>query len=152
MTVATWELPSGASEVRIGRWINLYRWLDHTGEMELEIEAPDEAAVFRDAVAALAELMAEEAGGEPVVIELDVTARDRPALLAECLNELLFLAETEEFVPSRLTRVELAGERLLATVEGHRGAVSPLVKGATYHRLRIERSPAGWKAGVVLDV
>jgi SHS2 domain-containing protein len=29
---------------------------------------------------------------------------------------------------------------------------SGLVKGVTYHRLRFERSPAGWKAGLVLDV
>jgi SHS2 domain-containing protein len=130
----------------------MYCWVDHTGEMELEIEAPDEAGIFRDAVAALAELIAEENGAEPATIELDVSAHDRAALLAELLNELLFRAETEGFVPARLARIEPAGNRLVATVEGHRGAVSPLVKGVTYHRLRFERSGTGWKAGAVLDV
>jgi SHS2 domain-containing protein len=54
--------------------------------------------------------------------------------------------------PARLARLELAGTRLVAIVEGHSGAASGLVKGVTYHRLRFERSPAGWKAGLVLDV
>jgi SHS2 domain-containing protein len=151
MTVATQEIRSGASREE-DRRVEMYRWVDHTGEMELEIEAPDEAAIFHDAVAALAELIAEEDSAEPASIELDVSARDRGALLAEFLNELLFRAETEAFVPARLARVELAGDRLVASVEGHRGAVAPLVKGVTYHRLRFERSGTGWKAGAVLDV
>jgi SHS2 domain-containing protein len=131
----------------------VFRWLDHTGEMELEIEAPDEAAIFGDAVAALAELTAgEPCGGETVTIELEVAAGDRGALLAEFLNELLFRAETERFVPTRLARVSLAGDRLVARVDGRRGAVSPLVKGVTYHRLRYARTASGWQAGVVLDV
>jgi SHS2 domain-containing protein len=125
MTVATQEIRSGASRGE-DRRVEMYRWVDHTGEMELEIEAPDEAAIFHDAVAALAELIAEEDSAEPASIELDVSARDRGALLA--------------------------GDRLVASVEGHRGDVAPLVKGVTYHRLRFERSGTGWKAGAVLDV
>jgi SHS2 domain-containing protein len=120
--------------------------------MELEIEAPDEASIFRDAVAALSELLTPDGGGEPMTVELEVTAHDRATLLAECLSELLFRAETEGFVPARLARAELSGDHLSATVEGYAGAASPLVKGVTYHRLRFERTAAGWKAGVVLDV
>jgi SHS2 domain-containing protein len=130
----------------------MFRWVDHTGEMELEIETPDEPSLFREAVAALGELVGEEADGDAASIELEVVAGDRGALLAELLNELLFRAETEGFVPRALARVELGEDRLAATVEGHRGAVSPLVKGATYHRLRYRRAAAGWHAGVVLDV
>jgi SHS2 domain-containing protein len=134
----------------------MFRWADHTGELELEIEAPDEATVFQDAAAALHELMddrphrSDEKLGD--ARELEVVAPDRATLLAEYLTELLFLAETEGFVPVRLGRLELAEGGLSATVEGYRGRPSPLVKAATYHRLAFERRGARWHARVVLDV
>ncbi len=42
----------------------MYRWIDHTAELELAIEAPSDAGVFADALAALGQLLGEEAGGE----------------------------------------------------------------------------------------
>ena len=131
----------------------MFRWVDHTGEMELEIRAPDEATVFRDAVAALAELLDDEQPGERRHERLEVSAPDRATLLAECLGELVFRAETEGFVPERMSDVRLEPQGLTATVEGHAGHPIPLVKAVTYHRLSFERDPQrGWVAGVVFDV
>jgi SHS2 domain-containing protein len=157
----------------------MYRWVDHTGELELEIEAPDERAVFEEAVAAVRELTGGESGedgdangdidsgadaaaddsaksegnaapGGPR--EIEVTAPDRAALLVGWLEELFFLAETQAFVPLRVTRLELAAERLEATVEGRIGHPRHLVKAVTYHGLTLEPSDGGWRARVVLDV
>ena len=60
----------------------MYRWVDHTGELELEIEAPSQDAVFGDAFAALAELLADEPGGEPVSRTVEVRASDQATLVA----------------------------------------------------------------------
>ncbi len=132
----------------------MYRWVDHTSELELEINAASETAVLADAVAALGELLDDHAGegGEEEVRAVAVSARDRPALLAEYLGELVFWAETEKFVPKRLASVELGHDSLGATVEGRRGHPRHLVKAVTYHRLTFERRRAGWRATVVLDV
>ena len=44
----------------------MYRWLDHTAELELALEAPTEQGVLAYALAALRELLeGEERGGNP---------------------------------------------------------------------------------------
>jgi SHS2 domain-containing protein len=129
----------------------MYRWMDHTGEVELAIEATTEPDVFADALAALAELLAIE--GEPDerrVIELG--APDRATLLAAWLEELLFLAEAEGFEPVALRELDLGSDSLHAVVVGRYGDPSPLVKAVTYHRLAFEPQGAGYRATVVLDV
>ena len=68
------------------------------------------------------------------------------------LEELVFLAETEDLVPEDVERIELSEHRLVATVRCHRGRPRHLVKGATYHRLAFERAAGGFRATVVLDV
>jgi SHS2 domain-containing protein len=130
----------------------MFRWVDHTSELELEIEAASEADVFAEALAALAELLANEPRGEPVQRHVSVAASDRPALLAAWLEELVFLAESDGFEPAAVEWLELGPESVEATVIGRFGAPPPLVKAVTYHRLAFGPSGAGYCATVVLDV
>jgi len=130
----------------------VYRWVDHTGELELRIEAPTEEAVFADALAAFAELVDEKGSDAHERREIELDGADRALLLADWLNELVYLADAQQFVPERVTDVYLDGERLRATVSGSRGDPSPLVKAVTRHRLAFERDEGGWWARVVLDV
>ncbi|HEX2233955.1 MAG TPA: archease [Thermoleophilaceae bacterium] len=134
-----------------------HRWVEHTGELELEISASDERAVFAEGFAAMRELLAgdgdsESAGAEPVTRAIELAGSDRAALLADWLAELAVLGETEGLVPEGLRDLELDAEGLRATIEGRTGSPSHLVKGATYHRLAFEPSADGWFARVVLDV
>lgn len=129
-----------------------HRWVDHTAELELEIEAPSEEAVFAEALAAFAELVGSEPAGEPARHEISASAPDRAALLAEWLGELIFLAETEDFVPEQLAELELARDGLRATVDGRRGSPRHLVKAVTYHGLELGRDDKVWHARAVLDV
>jgi SHS2 domain-containing protein len=130
----------------------MYRWLDHTAEVELEIQAPSESEVLGDAVRALAELLdfAEVSGEERRSVA--VSAPDRPALLAGWLEELVLLAESEGFVATRLESVELRNRSLRATVGGALGDPPPIVKAITYHRLAFEPAEHGYLGRVVLDV
>ena len=140
--------------------------MDHTAEVELEIEAMSEREVFEDALRALAELLAE---GQPAVSSavvplpaatpasdparvVEVQAGDRPALLAAWLDELVFLAESEGFVATRLIELDLGAGRLRATVAGVIDEPPPLVKAVTYHRLAFAPADGGYVARVVLDV
>jgi SHS2 domain-containing protein len=130
----------------------VFRWVDHTAELELEIEAPTEADVFAEALAAFAELLG-DASDRSVTREVELEAEDRALLLVEWLSELIYLTEVEEFVPKRATSLQLSEGRLRATVEGHRGTPRHLVKGVTLHRLELGRDDKlGWRARVVLDV
>jgi SHS2 domain-containing protein len=133
-----------------------YRWVDHTAEVELEIEAAGEREVLEEALRALAELLgtegSEPAVGQPPRRRLSAHAADRPALLAAWIEELAFLAESEGFVATELLDLDLAADGLDATVAGVFAEPPPLVKAVTYHRLAFESSGDGYVARVVLDV
>ena len=125
--------------------------MEHTAELELEIEASSEAAVFAEALRAFAELV-DGGSGRPVTREVEVEADDGAMLLVEWLSELVYLSEVEQFVPERIAALELSEGKLRATVEGHRGRPRHLVKAVTLHRLELRRDGDGWRARVVLDV
>jgi SHS2 domain-containing protein len=130
-----------------------YRFVEHTGEVELELEAPTREGLFEAATEALAELLgADGLAGEPETAELSLRAEDDGALLAAWLDELVFLAETEGLVPVGVERVALGEGTAQGRVTGVRGEPPHLVKGATYHRLAVERLADRWCARVVLDV
>jgi SHS2 domain-containing protein len=147
----------------------MFRWVDHTAELQLEIEAPTEEAVFAEALAALAELLSSEQQRERRSEESDepernpysepsvrrrvlVAADDRPALLAAWMEELLFLAENDGFEPVAVETLELDAHSLEATVVGRLGQPPPLVKAITYHLLSFAPDDDRYRATVVLDV
>jgi SHS2 domain-containing protein len=134
---------------------SVYRWVDHTAELELHVAAPTEEEVLTEAMDALRELLVErmdDPGGEPATHEVHASAPDRPTLLAEWLSELVYLAEAEGFVPQRADSLRLSEDAVDARVSGVRAAPSSLVKAVTYHRLEMAPADGTWRATVVLDV
>lgn len=128
-----------------------YRWVDHTAEVELEIEAAGEREVLEEALQALAELLGVEG---PADERRSVTAQapDRPALLAAWIEELAFLAESEGFVATRVESIDVSERSVRAMVAGVLDEPPPLVKAVTYHRLAFEPHGDGYVARVILDV
>jgi SHS2 domain-containing protein len=120
--------------------------------MQMEIEAVTKEAVFADALHGLGELLADDGRGEQVRREVAVDGDEWAALLVGWLDELVFLAETEDLVPEEAERIELGKDGLRASVRCRRGSPRHVVKAATYHRLAFERSGRGFRATVVLDV
>jgi SHS2 domain-containing protein len=131
---------------------NLYRWVEHTGELELEIEAAGRREVFEEGFRAMRGLLESSSTGTAATQVVELSAGDGAALLADWLAELAYLGESLGFVPKRLVALELGDTELSAEVEGYEGDPPNLVKGVTYHRLELEPAGAGWRARAVLDV
>lgn len=132
----------------------MYRWVDHTSEVELAVSGRTEEEVLAEAMLGLSELLVPEgtAVGEKAREEVSVAAGDRPALLAAWLEELAYLAETRGFLPESVLRMELGEGSLRAEVAGRRAEVASPVKAVTYHGLSFERDDGGWRGTAVLDV
>lgn len=130
----------------------MFRWVDHTAELELHIEARSEEDVFSEALAALAELLGEALGGEIARRRLDLHAPDRATLLVEWLEELVFLSEADGFLPERAIFLALSQQTLSAAVAGRLGQPRHLVKAVTLHGLAFGFADGAWRAQVVLDV
>jgi SHS2 domain-containing protein len=128
----------------------MYRFVEHTAELEVELEADSPEGVLQEALRAFAELTGP---GEGDVVEhrVDVSAPDLPALLAAWLDELVFLADTERVVPESAD-VSVVGARVAGLVRARRGEPRPLVKAVTLHRLRFRPEDGVWRGRVVLDV
>lgn len=129
----------------------MHRFVAHTAEVQLEIEAPSEEGVFVDAALAFAEL-ADGVGAEPATREVRLQSADRATLLVDWLSELVFLADTDGFVGDRVVELELGQGSLRATLAGRLASPRQLVKAATCHDLVLDRRDDGWYARVVLDV
>lgn len=130
----------------------VYRFVDHTAELELQLEAGTREGVLTEAVAALGELLGGSGGTTLVRRDVHATAADDAALLAAWLDELVFLAETEGFVPERAEGVRMNGHAASGIVEGRLGTPPHLVKGVTYNDLELRFDGRAWTGRVVLDV
>jgi SHS2 domain-containing protein len=128
-----------------------YEWRDHTAEIELVVRSDSPEGIFREAAEAFGRYVELDSGGEPATRTVDVSAQDHATLLVALLEELIYLAETEGFVPVDST-VELTGNDLHMELRGRMTDVQPIVKAATYHNLEFNQTSGGRQARVVLDV
>ncbi len=131
-----------------------FREREHTADWALEVWAPDFPELLRQAARGLEALsgVTVDAGAPPAREAVEVPAEDAETALVEFLNELLFLRDTRGrwFRPERLT---WDGQAVRGTLVGFPlKQVEKEVKAATYHNLRVRRTPEGWRAVVVLDV
>lgn len=128
----------------------MFRFVEHTAELEVELEAETPVGVLEEARLAFEELVGRGAG-ESVEVPVDVDAPDLPSLLAAWLNELVFIADTEGVV-AESADLELERRRITGIVRGRRGEPRPIVKAVTLHRLRFRPEDGVWRGRVVLDV
>jgi SHS2 domain-containing protein len=132
-----------------------HTFVEHTSEVELHLEAPDEASLFVEAGLAVAELMLGEdpRPAETVFEEVEVTAPDRAALLAAWIDELIFRAETRKAVFTSFAVRTIAAHELTARLGGiAEPVIKTAIKAATFHDLTVEERNGVWLATVVLDV
>lgn len=130
----------------------MFRFLEHTGEVELELVAASEEALLADGLAALLELAGGAGTGRPERRDIRLESADHALLLADWLGEIVLLAELEQFVAERVVTLALDGLRLSATVEGRRGEPPHLVKAVTLSGLDVLHEGESWHGHVVLDV
>jgi SHS2 domain-containing protein len=133
-----------------------HEFLEHTAEVQLRIHAENLASLLAQAGIALAELQlgsADLPAARGAWKDIEVHAADRSALLADWLNELIFRAETERWVPVAFDVTGADDQVVRARVGGVSVEEAPaMVKAATLHGIRVEAVPGGMEADVILDV
>ncbi|HEX2312058.1 MAG TPA: archease [Vicinamibacterales bacterium] len=139
----------------------MFTFFDHTGDIGIDIDAPDPGTLLLDAACAFTEtitdstlLAADDAA------ELAFTAETLDLLLVDWLSELLYRFETTWWLPRHgiadaqrtddgwTVRARLSGSRL----DPGRHDVRVTVKAVTYHALEVRQTATGWHARVILDV
>jgi SHS2 domain-containing protein len=140
----------------------MIRMLDHTADVGFEVaEAPSLETLFDETRQALLVTVFEqppETGEDENSVRL--SAPDLETLLVRWINELVFLIQSDGFVPvgtnvriredegSFFLEARLAGALLDLEAYGWQGEI----KSATFHGLDVTRGSEGWHAQVILDV
>lgn len=130
-----------------------HAFIEHTGEVEVVAHAAREQAVFAEVLEAFAELVGPGTDGRPARRDVALDAPDPASLLVDWVNELVYLADVDGFIPEAVAELSLESTRLRATVAGRSDAgPAGLVKAATLNGAQLERGEDGWHARLVLDV
>jgi SHS2 domain-containing protein len=134
-----------------------YRTVSHTADRAVLVFGRDMRMLLRNAAWAVVDQVCEARRvrkREKRMVE--VTATDPTVRLVGVMNSLLYYLDAEHLVLPYLVlgRSGSGGRRGVAWGErleerhGYKGAI----KAATYHDLRVERTPHGLRARVILDV
>lgn len=133
-----------------------FELLEHPADVGIRSWGPSFEAAFEQAAWGLVRLLDVHRQGSGRRTEVRVSSEDRPGLLVDFLDELIFLHDTEGTAVSsiRVLRVnETTLEAEIETVPLDRAPEGTDVKAATYHGLRVDRLPDGRVEAVVfLDV
>jgi SHS2 domain-containing protein len=136
----------------------MYETFDHTADLGLRVRAADLDTLFAEAAEALFSVLVEDpATIEPrEAVAITVAGDERDYLLFDWLRRLVFLFEVDHWL-FRKFEVRVTDTGLTATAWGEpvdraRHELSHEVKAITYHELKVEPTPDGWLAEVIVDI
>lgn len=132
-----------------------FELVDHTAETILRIHAPTFGRLIEQATRAFQSLVPDRLleevhdGGH----DFDIDAGDRTATLVEWINELVYLAEAELWIPVDPV-VEEVGDSGIHLRANRLSLSEPfvLVKAATLHGAEIRERDGGLEVEVTLDI
>jgi SHS2 domain-containing protein len=131
--------------------------LDHTADIAVRAFGQSQAEAYVNAARAMFSQISDLASIQPrLVREVEAEAPDCESLLVAWLNELIYLFDTEQLIFKRFEISSISDTKLAARawgerVDPHCHEIKVGIKSATYHRLKVERTPA-WQVEFVLDI
>jgi SHS2 domain-containing protein len=132
--------------------------LEHTADLGFRARAENLSGLFEAAAAALMAIVMDSAKASPVKsVTISATGDSRESLLVNWLNEVLYCLDGERLAIAQCKVRELSDMRVTAEIAGEprdpeRHEPRMVVKGVTYHQLKIQQDDRGWCCEVYLDV
>ncbi|HKX12701.1 MAG TPA: archease [bacterium] len=135
-----------------------YRVIDHTGDLGVEVEAPDFAELIRQASLALTDTLVDlKSVGAGRTARWTVEAGSEEGLLVAQLQEILFRMDAEGMVFSDFKIDPISARSLgcIATgepLDRERHGFKTEIKAVTYHGLEIETREGKKIVRIIFDV
>ncbi len=136
----------------------MFELLEHPADIGFRVRARTQAELFEACAEALVSVALEVDLVEPrQTYPLAAEGYDAESLLVSWLNEVLYLWDARRIAPRRFRVLEMAAERVAGEALGEpwdpaRHRAKLVVKGVTYHQLRLGQDERGWFAQVFLDI
>jgi protein archease len=135
----------------------LFREIEHTGDIGIELEADSRAELFRRAAIAIAQLMVDTTEVRAQTTrDLLIAGSQDEDLMHDMLSALLQLFLLEAFIWSAAS-IEERDDGLKLQLSGEpfnpdRHQFYEEIKAVTYHQLSVRRTGGKWRARVIFDV
>jgi len=139
--------------------MKLYKLIDHTADLGIEVTGRTKRELFTKAALSLMDILVERKGTPAGLKEkaLTVEGSDAADLLINFLREILYLFNGEALIVVDCNIQKCSHQRLVAKLRvepynKEKYSMKTELKAVTYHGLAIEKIKAGWKARVIFDV
>lgn len=132
-----------------------HKIIDHEADIGLEVNGKTLEELFKNAASGLFSLLVDLKNVKPEVgKKLEITGNGE--LLINFLNELLYLWDTEGFIPKdfslRIENDRLTGNVIGGLFDPHWHTIKKEIKAVTYHEFSLTREKGICKARFILDV
>ena len=136
----------------------MYETFEHTADLGLRVAAASLDELFAEAARGLLSVLVDNPQDVQPDIEsaFKIEGSEKDYLLFDWLSELLYRFESSGQLFSKFD-ISLTETGLNAVVWGEsaeetRHHLAHEVKAITYHQLKVEQSPDGWTAQVIVDI
>lgn len=135
-----------------------FRYIDHTGDLGVEVFGDSLSRLFQNAGEAFADIMTDSRAIRGRELKAVFLKADRVEdLLVHWFNEFIFFFETESLLFSGFEIESIDESHIEAKIQGepydeNRHTIKTTVKSATYHQLEVVRQENVWKATVIFDL
>ena len=136
----------------------MFEILHHSCDIGFRARGRTRIEMFASASLALESLAFELNQAQPrLPYPIAVTGNDYESLLVNWLSEVLYYLDGKQVLMSRfrideLTSTSARGQGWGEPRDAQRHPAKLLVKGVTYHQLKIAKDAEGWMAEVYLDI
>lgn len=136
----------------------MYETFEHTADLGLRIKAADLPTLFAEAGRGLTSIIVANVDQVRPVreVNIDLPQEQLDELLFDWLNEILFAFESEHLLLTEFdVRIDDAGLKAVARGEladESRHRLEHEIKAITYHGLKVEQTPDGYLAEVIVDI
>ena len=136
----------------------MFEILEHTADIGFRARGRTREEMFANAALALESVAVEIERVEPKILyPIAAAGEDDESLLVNWLNEVLFYLDGRRVVMCRFRVEQIEADRIVGQGWGEprhseRHPPKLVVKGVTYHQLKISRTGGGWCAEVYLDI
>jgi len=139
--------------------MKLYKLIDHTADLGIEVAGRTKRELFTKAALSLMDIVVERKGTGAGVKEkvLAVEGSDPADLLINFLREILYLFNGEALIIGKCEITKCGNKKLdarllLEPYNQKKHVMKTEIKAVTYHGLAVEKTKKGWRARVIFDV
>jgi SHS2 domain-containing protein len=139
-----------------------YEITEHTADIGIKTRAGSLSGLYENAARGMFSLLAEPGAVKPArKLKVSAGGNDPESLMVNWLNKLLYLSSVKKMLFSgfRIVSFKKAAGRFAISAEirgdkyGPPGAEPAReIKAATYHALKVRKTPSGYAANIIFDV